>query len=76
MSGFATSGKPWTMFSPTDTIYNIGCSIFNIGIFLKMLEESGLDELLQGDEEYTIFAPKDIFFLADEEKRIGNFIIR
>lgn len=63
MNGFATSGKPWTMFSPTDTILNIGSSIFNIGIFLKMLEESGLDELLQGDEEYTIFAPKDIFFL-------------
>lgn len=56
------SGKAYSMFSPHQTLGDITKNIFNIGIFMKMLKSCSLHELFEGDEEYTIFAPRDKYF--------------
>lgn len=56
------SGKAYSMFSPTQSLGEISKNIFNIGIFMKMLESCNLHEILEADEEYTIFAPRDKYF--------------
>lgn len=59
----ATNGDPNLEYDPN-----------GVDMMVQLLEISGLDETLQGDETYTVFAPTNAAFREIDEKQLNRFV--
>jgi uncharacterized surface protein with fasciclin (FAS1) repeats len=58
----------------TNSIADLARDPNGVDLMIQLLEVSGLDETLQGDQTYTVFAPTNAAFREIDEQQLNRFV--